>query len=49
MNIVQVAMVGVAGVLMALQIKQEKAEIGVYLCIATSLIIFYAMFQHLET
>lgn len=49
MNIVQVGLIGVAGVLLALQIKKEKAEIGIYLCIATSLLIFFAMFQHIET
>ena len=49
MNIVQVGLIGVVGVLLALQIKKEKAEIGIYLCIATSLLIFFAMFQHIET
>ena len=49
MNTVQVGLIGVAGVLLALQIKKEKAEIGIYLCIATSLLIFFAMFQHIET
>ena len=49
MNTVQVGLIGVAGVLLALQIKKEKAEIGIYLCIATSLLIFLAMFNHIET
>ena len=49
MNMVQVGLIGIAGVILALQIKKEKAEIGIYLCIATSLLIFFAMFQHIET
>lgn len=48
MNIVQVGLIGVAGVLMAIYIKQEKGEIAIYLCIATSILIFLGIVGHLE-
>lgn len=48
MNVVQVGLIGVAGVLMAIYIKQEKGEIAIYLCIATSILIFLGIFDYLE-
>ena len=48
MNVVQVGLIGVAGVLMAIYIKQEKGEIAIYLCIATSILIFLGIINHLE-
>ena len=48
MSIIQVGLLGVAGVLMAIYIKQEKAEIAIYLCIATSILIFFGIFEYLE-
>lgn len=48
MNIVQVVILGVAGVLFAVQIKQEKAEVAVYLSIVISLLIFFSIMDSLE-
>ena len=47
MNIIQISILGVVGVLMAVQLKQEKAEIGTYLCIVISLLIFWAIMDNL--
>lgn len=48
MNIIQVGLLGVGGVLMAVYLKQEKGEIAIYLCIATSILIFLGIFDYLE-
>lgn len=48
MSIVQVVVLGVAGVLFAVQIKQEKAEVAIYLCIVISLVIFFGIMDSLE-
>ena len=48
MNIVQVGLIGVAGVLMSIYIKKEKEEIAIYLCIATSILIFLGIIDYLE-
>ena len=48
MNIIQVAILGVVGILLAVQLKQEKAEVGIYLCIGISLIIFWEVADHLK-
>ena len=48
MSIVQVVVLGVAGVLFAVQIKQEKAEVAIYLCIVVSLLIFFGIMDSLE-
>ncbi len=48
MSIVQVSIIGILGMLLAIQLKQQKAEFAVYLCIGISLIIFYSIFQYLE-
>ena len=48
MNIVQVGLIGVAGVLMAIYIKKEKEEIAIYLCIATSILLFLGIADYLE-
>ena len=47
MSIIQISILGVVGVLMAVQLKQEKAEIGTYLCIVISLLIFWAIMDNL--
>ena len=47
MNVVQVSLLGIAGVLLAIQLKQQKAEFAIYLCVAISLIIFFHIFQSL--
>ncbi len=48
MSMIQISVLGVAGVLLALQVKQQKAEFSVYLCIGISLMIFFSIFQYLE-
>jgi len=48
MNIIQVAILGVAGILFAVQLKQEKAEVAIYLCIVISLVIFFGILDYLE-
>ena len=48
MNIVQVGLIGVAGVLLAIYIKKEKEEIAIYLCIATSILIFLGIVDYLS-
>lgn len=48
MSITQVAILGIAGILFAIQLKQEKAEVAIYLCIVISLVIFFGIFDNLE-
>lgn len=43
MTIIQIALIGVFGTLLALQFKSGKSEYGIYLSIAVSLIIFFCM------
>lgn len=47
MNIIQVGILGVIGILFAVQLKQEKSEVAIYLCIVISLIIFVGIMDHL--
>ncbi len=49
MSILQIGMIGVTGAILALQLKQYKAEFSVYLCIAVSLVIIFSIVEHLET
>ena len=48
MNIIQVGILGVAGILLAAQLKQEKSGVAVYLSIGISLLIFFGIFDSLE-
>ncbi len=48
MNIIQIAAIGIAGTVFALQLKQSKAEFSVYICIGIGLIIFFNILGHLE-
>ena len=48
MNMLQISILGVVGVLAAVQLKQEKTEIGTYLCIALSLFIFWGIMDNLS-
>lgn len=48
MNIIQVGILGVAGILLAVQLKQEKSEVAVYLSIGISLLIFFGILGSLE-
>lgn len=42
MDIVQIALLGVAGTLLAIQFKGGKTEYGIYICAGISLLIFFA-------
>ena len=44
MNMLKVGILGVAGVLLAIQFKSGKTEYGIYISIALSLAIFYGVF-----
>lgn len=48
MNIIQISILGVIGILFALQFKQEKAQIAIALCVVISLIVFLCITKHLE-
>lgn len=48
MNIIQVGILGVAGILLAVQLKQEKSEVAVCLSIGISLLIFFGILDSLE-
>ena len=43
MNMVQAGIIGVAGVLLAVRFKRGKAEYGIYISIALSLLIFFGI------
>lgn len=49
MDMIRIGMIGVAGVLLAVQFKNGKAEYGTYISIVLSLIIFFSVLGHLET
>lgn len=49
MSMLKVCMLGVAGVLLAIQFKSGKTEYGIYISVALSLIIFFGVFDYLET
>ena len=40
MSMIQIGILGMAGVLFAVQLKEQKAELAVYVCIGISLLIF---------
>lgn len=48
MSMVQVGIIGVAGVLLAVQFKSGKAEYGIYISIALSLLIFFGILGQLR-
>ena len=48
MNIMKIAMIGIVGVLLAIQLKQYKAEYAIYLTIAVSIFILFQIVGHLE-
>lgn len=49
MNMLKIAVVGIVGTFLALQLKSGKAEYGVYLASAVSIVIFFALVDHLES
>ena len=48
MNMIQIGVIGIAGAVLAIQLKQQKAEFSIYLCIGISLLIFFSILSHLE-
>ncbi len=48
LSMVQVGIIGVAGALLAVQFKSGKAEYGIYISIALSLLIFFSIIKNLE-
>ena len=48
-SMVQVGIIGVAGALLAVQFKSGKAEYGIYISIALSLLIFFSILRYWET
>ena len=49
MGILQIGVMGIVGVLFAVQLKQEKAELAIYLCIGISILIFFQILTHMGT
>ena len=49
MNALQIGIMGVAGTLLALQFKSGKAEYGIYISIALSIVVFVGILGHLGT
>ena len=48
MSMLKVGIIGVAGALLAVQFKNGKAEYGVYISVALSLMIFFGVLGRLE-
>lgn len=48
MNIIQVGILGIAGILLAIQIKQEKAGVAICMSIAISILIFWGIWDSLQ-
>lgn len=48
MNMMQIGIIGIVGALLAIQLKQQKPEYAIYLCIAVGLLIFFSIFDQLE-
>ncbi|MGN1141872.1 MAG: stage III sporulation protein AD [Lachnospiraceae bacterium] len=48
MSMIQVGALGVAGALLAIQFKSGKAEYGIYISIALSILIFFAILSPLK-
>ena len=48
MDILRIGTLGVAGALLAIQFKNVKAEYGIYISVALSMIIFFSILDQLE-
>ena len=48
MNMIQIGIIGVAGTLLAVQFKSGKSEYGIYISVALSPVIFFAIIGLLE-
>lgn len=45
MGIVQIAVMGVAGAILAIQFKNGKSEYGIYISIALSVLVFFISWE----
>ena len=48
MNMIQVGIIGVAGVIFAIQLKQQKSELAVFISIGISVLIFLHLLGNLR-
>ena len=48
MDVIQIGILGVAGALLAVQFNSGKSEYGIYISVALSLVIFFAILGRLE-
>lgn len=48
MNVIQIGILGIAGTLLAVFMKQEKAEFSIYIGIGISLVVFIGITGHLK-
>lgn len=48
MTIMKIAMIGIVGALLGIQLKQYKAEYAIYMTIAVSIFILFQIVGHLE-
>lgn len=48
MNVIQIGLVGVIGALLAVQFKGGKAEYGIYMSVAVSILLFACILDRLE-
>lgn len=48
MSVMQIGLLGIAGVLMAVQFKSGKSEYGIYISVGLSLIVFFSIVGRLE-
>lgn len=49
MDIVQIALLGVAGTLLGIQFKGGKTEYGIYICAGISLLIFFSVLDRIAS
>lgn len=48
MNMMQVGILGIAGAILAIQLKQMKSEFSVYICIGVGILIFMSLIGQLK-
>ncbi len=48
MSVMQIGLLGIAGVLMAVQFKSGKSEYGIYISIGLSLLVFFSIVSNLK-
>lgn len=48
MSIIQIALLGIAGTLFVIQLKQNKAEYAILLCVGISILVFFSILGQLR-